>query len=146
MDQHTLHQKFTELGLERVAYTEKSTYTLNIYNEATSASYPLTLTTLTTEQGETTVHFDEADFQENKFVPLQVRRAALDKLIELERFCNGSDAPNRPNGSSSKSLDEANNSSMAQDLGEIKKLGNEMKHMKTNSELLEQNMIPDPIQ
>ncbi|MEC0225929.1 MULTISPECIES: hypothetical protein [Paenibacillus] len=137
MDKNALHQQLTDLGLERIEYTEKSVYQIKIYNEATSVGYPLTLTTLTTEHGNTTVHFHEADFQENEFVPLQVRRAALDKLIELERLCNGS---------ASKSLEEANNSSMAQDMGEIKKLGNEMKHMKTNSELLEKNLIPDPIQ
>ncbi|GFZ81131.1 hypothetical protein GCM10008018_28390 [Paenibacillus marchantiophytorum] len=137
MDKNNMHQQLTNMGLERVAYTEKSVYQINIKHEPTSVSYPLTLTTLTTEHGNTTVHFHEADFQENEFVPLEVRRTALDKLIELERLCNGS---------SSKSLEEANNSSMAQDMAEIKKLGNEMKHMKTNSELLEQNMIPDPIQ
>ncbi|MDQ0871844.1 hypothetical protein QFZ77_000503 [Paenibacillus sp. V4I3] len=137
MDRSTLHQQLTKLGLERIEYTEKSVYKFDIYNDATSAAYPLTLTTFTSEQGNTTVHFHEADFQENEFVPLQVRRAALDKLIELERICNGS---------AGKSLAEASNGSMAQDMDEMKKLGNEMKHMKTNSELLEKNMIPDPIQ
>ncbi|NOV01799.1 hypothetical protein [Paenibacillus planticolens] len=137
MDKSTLHRQLTDLGLERVEYTEKAVYQFNIYSEATAASYPLTLTTLTSEHGNTTVHFHEADFPENTFVPLEVRRAALDKLIELERLCNGS---------SGKSLEEANNGSMAQDLDEMKKLGNEMKHMKTNSELLEKNLIPDPIQ
>ncbi|MCY9664971.1 hypothetical protein M5X11_08380 [Paenibacillus alginolyticus] len=137
MDKSTLHQQLTDLGLERIEYTEKSVYKFDIYNDATSASYPLTLTTFTSEQGNTTVHFHEADFQENEFVPLQVRRTALDKLIELERLCNGS---------AGRSLAEANNGSMAQDMDEMKKLGNEMKHMKTNSELLEKNMVPDPIQ
>lgn len=137
MDKSRLHQQLTDLGLERIEYTEKSVYKFDIYNHATSASYPLTLTTFTSEQGNTTVHFHEADFQENEFVPLQVRRAALDKLIELERLCNGS---------AGRSLTEASNGSMAQDMNEMKKLGNEMKHMKTNSELLEKNMIPDPIQ
>lgn len=137
MDKGNLHQQLTDLGLERIEYTEKSVYKFDIYHNATSTAYPLTLTTFTSEHGNTTVHFHEADFQENEFVPLQVRRTALDKLIELERLCNGS---------ANRSLAEANNGSMAQDMDEMKKLGNEMKHMKTNSELLEKNMIPDPIQ
>ncbi|MBA2942796.1 hypothetical protein HZF08_31480 [Paenibacillus sp. CGMCC 1.16610] len=137
MDKNMLHRQLTDLGLERVDYTEKAVYQYNIYSEATAASYPLTLTTFTSEHGNTIVHFHEAGFPDNRFVPLEVRRAALDKLIELERLCNG------PSG---KTLEEANNSSMAQDLDEIKKLGNEMKHMKTNSELIEKNLIPDPIQ
>gem|GEM_PF-2904398 len=40
----------------------------------------------------------------------------------------------------------ATNGSMAPDIHEMKKLGNEMKQMKTNSQLLEANMIPDPLQ
>lgn len=137
MDKSMLHRQLTDLGLELVEYTEKAVYQFNIYSEATAASYPLTLTAVTSEHGNTTVHFHEADFPENTFVPLEVRRAALDKLIELERLCNGN---------SGKSLEAANNGSMAQDLDEMKKLGNEMKHMKTNSELMEKNLIPDPIQ
>ncbi|MDR6882860.1 hypothetical protein [Bacillus sp. 3255] len=137
MDKNLLHRQLTDQGLRRVDYTEKAVYQLDIYSEATAASYPLRLTAITTEHGNTTVYFHEADFPENRFVPLEVRRAALDKLIELERLCNGS---------SGKSLEEANNGSMAQDLDEMKKLGSEMKHMKTNSELMEKNLIPDPIQ
>lgn len=137
MDKHALHNQLTDLGLERIEYLEKSVYKMDIYNDATSAYYPLTLTMLTSEHGSTTVHFHEADFENNEFVPLQVRRAALDKLIELEQLCNGSNV---------KSLDDAQNGSMAPDMSEMKKLGNEMKHMKTNSELLERDMIPDPIQ
>lgn len=137
MDKNILHRQLTDIGMERVGYTEKSVYQLNIYSEATAASYPLTLTTVTTEHGNTTVHFHEADFPENRFVPLEVRRVALDKLIELQRLCNGS---------SGSTLEDANNGSMAQNLDEMKKLGSEMKHMKTNSELIEKNLIPDPIQ
>ncbi|CAN7183291.1 hypothetical protein LJR153_000406 [Paenibacillus sp. LjRoot153] len=136
MDKHTLHQQLTDLGLERMEYVEKSVYRIDIYNDATSAAYPLTLTTVTSELGSTTVHFHEADFTDNQFIPLQVRRAALDKLIELEQICNGS---------AGKSIEEANNGSMAQDMDEMKKLGNEMKHMKTNSELIENDMVPDPM-
>lgn len=137
MDKHMLHRHLTDLGLERVGYTEKAIYQLNIYSEATAASYPLTVTTVTTEHGNTSVQFHEADFPQDRFVPLEVRRAALDKLIELERLCNGS---------TGKSIEEATNGSMAQDLDEMKRLGSEMKHMKTNSELMEKNLIPDPIQ
>ncbi|WP_035423705.1 hypothetical protein [Bacillus sp. UNC438CL73TsuS30] len=39
-----------------------------------------------------------------------------------------------------------NNSSMAQNLDEMKKLGKEMKEQKTGSELREENLSPDPLQ
>jgi hypothetical protein len=35
---------------------------------------------------------------------------------------------------------------MAPNEQEIKKLGNEMKNMKTNTELMDEGIIPDPIQ
>ena len=44
-------------------------------------------------------------------------------------------------------LNDSNNSSMAQDLDEIKKLGKEMKKAKTGTELQEEeNLSPDPKQ
>lgn len=43
-------------------------------------------------------------------------------------------------------LNSADNSSMAQDLDEIKKLGKEMEQEKTNTELREENLTPDPKQ
>ncbi|MFD0826556.1 hypothetical protein ACT8ZR_12915 [Neobacillus sp. M.A.Huq-85] len=39
-----------------------------------------------------------------------------------------------------------NNSSMAQNLDEMKKLGKEMKEQKTGSELREDNLTQDPLQ
>ncbi|PAE43504.1 general stress protein [Bacillus sp. 7884-1] len=44
------------------------------------------------------------------------------------------------------SLAAANNSSMAQDWDEVKKLGNEMKNSDSKDELQEKGQIPDPIQ
>jgi uncharacterized membrane protein len=46
----------------------------------------------------------------------------------------------------SKTLAKANNSSMAQDWDEVKKLGSEMKNSDSQEELKEKRQIPDPIQ
>jgi len=137
MDRETVHEQFTDLGLERIEHIEKSTYRFHITSDATGETYPLIVTTLTCEQGRTVMNFEEADFDTDANIPLHVRRAALDKLIELELLFLDRTAI---------SLEQANNSSMAQDLDEMKKLGNEMKQMKTGSELLENNQIPDPRQ
>ena len=40
----------------------------------------------------------------------------------------------------------ADNSSMAQNLDEVKKLGKEMEQEKTNTELKKENLTPDPKQ
>lgn len=42
--------------------------------------------------------------------------------------------------------DTANNSRMAENIEEVKKLGKQMEHLKTNKELKEENIVPDPIQ
>ncbi|MEH7273125.1 general stress protein [Neobacillus vireti] len=44
------------------------------------------------------------------------------------------------------SLAAANNSSMAQDWGELKKLGNEMKNSDSKDDLQEKRQVPDPLQ
>lgn len=43
-------------------------------------------------------------------------------------------------------LAQADNSSMAQNEDEMKRLGKEMDQMKTNSELVELDLVPDPKQ
>jgi hypothetical protein len=49
-------------------------------------------------------------------------------------------------GRKSKPLDSARNGSMVQDEQDMRRLGNDMKGMKTNSQLLEDGLVPDPIQ
>jgi hypothetical protein len=43
-------------------------------------------------------------------------------------------------------IEDVSNGRMATSEEEIWKLGKEMKHMKTNSELLDEGLIPDPVQ
>lgn len=48
-----------------------------------------------------------------------------------------------------KELDKnytAKNSRMVEDIEEIKKLGKQMEHLRTNTELKEDKKVPDPIQ
>ncbi|WP_308638461.1 hypothetical protein [Paenibacillus silvisoli] len=49
-------------------------------------------------------------------------------------------------GSKSKPLVYAENGTMVQDYQDMKRLGHDMKHMKTNTQLLEEGLIPDPVQ
>lgn len=101
-------------------------------------SYPLILTTLTCDQGDTIVKFEEADFPGGESVPRSIRKAALDKLFELEQMFFAE--------SQTKGLETAKNGSMAPDEQEMKKLGNEMKNMKTNTQLMDKDIVPDPVQ
>ncbi|MGG1556038.1 hypothetical protein [Paenibacillus ferrarius] len=137
MEQAALQQLLTEHGFERTRHAEISTYRLNISHGASGNDYPFIVTAVSSEEDGVAIHWDEARFEGTESVPLQVRKAALEKLIELEKMLN------RPTG---KTIEEADNGSMSQDMQEVKKLGAEMKHMKTNSEVMAQGLIPDPIQ
>ncbi|PGY12556.1 hypothetical protein [Bacillus sp. AFS031507] len=135
MDKEKMLQQFKDYGFEQVEYLGNSTFRLHIMSDVTGASYPLYVKTATSEKGGMFVHFEEADFEENDTVPLQVRSAALDMLKELKLL------------SVPPSVEKNNNGSMARDLGEMKKLGKEMSHMKTGTQQLEEeNLIPDPLQ
>jgi hypothetical protein len=43
-------------------------------------------------------------------------------------------------------VEQAQNGSMVQDEQDMKRLGNDMKQMKTNSEIKQDGLVPDPIQ
>ncbi|QHW30838.1 hypothetical protein GZH47_08215 [Paenibacillus rhizovicinus] len=49
-------------------------------------------------------------------------------------------------GRKSEPLENAKNGSMVQDMQDLKRLGHDMKNMKTNSQLQEEGLVPDPIQ
>jgi hypothetical protein len=138
MNKDEVYEKLSELGLERIEYTERAMYKLVIVDEASNLTYPLILTTHSCEQGDTIVKFEEADFQGGESIPRSIRNAALTKLFELEQLFY--------QNSHSKELSETTNGSMAPTEKEMKKLGDDMKKMKTNKELMEQDLVPDPMQ
>lgn len=49
-------------------------------------------------------------------------------------------------GSPSRPVDEAENGSMVQNMDDLKRLGKDMERIRTNAELEEDGLIPDPIQ
>ncbi|NBD23582.1 hypothetical protein [Paenibacillus glycinis] len=49
-------------------------------------------------------------------------------------------------GRKSEPIESAKNGSMVQDMQDLKRLGHDMKDMKTNSQLQEEGLVPDPIQ
>jgi len=49
-------------------------------------------------------------------------------------------------GRKSEPIEQAHNGSMVQDEQDMRRLGNDMKNMKTNSQLQEEGLVPDPIQ
>ncbi|WP_127587495.1 hypothetical protein [Paenibacillus koleovorans] len=78
------------------------------------------------------------DYRRGDEVPHSSRKAALDKPFEPEQPATAEAEAQR--------LAATQNGSMAPNENEMKKLGEDMKRMKTNAELLEANLIPDPLQ
>jgi hypothetical protein len=74
----------------------------------------------------------------------------MDKKNMQQQFEDQGCAPNlveKKHGVSPESVEKNKNGSMAQDLGEMKKLGKEMSKMKTGTQQLEEdNLISDPLQ
>jgi hypothetical protein len=142
MEHNYVHETLTKFGLRRIEITEKAVYQINIVNESNNISYPISLYTTTNEMGSTVVNFEEVDYGGDMLIPLDVRKTALSLLFELEQLLN-KQMDKKPDN---RKLEQSNNSSMAQNEEEIKKLGKEMKQMKTNTQVLESGMVPDPIQ
>ena len=137
MNKETLHQLFINEGFEQVEDSEE-TYQLSINCKETGDSYPLYIKMAAPTQVNAVFNFEEAYFDEKKtVVPLHVRKSALERVTNLEELILDS---------SFQSLAEANNSSMAQDFDEVKKLGNEMNNKTIGSEQQQDKLTPDPIQ
>ncbi|QJC50150.1 hypothetical protein HGI30_18640 [Paenibacillus albicereus] len=49
-------------------------------------------------------------------------------------------------GASHRDIGEAENGSMVQDVEDMKRLGNDMERVRTNAELEEEGLVPDPVQ
>ncbi|WP_274649415.1 hypothetical protein [Paenibacillus humicola] len=74
----------------------------------------------------------------------------MSKQTEVQTNGPGPDQPRQPSsgqaGRKSSPIEEARNGHMVQDEQDMRRLGNDMKGMKTNSQLQEGGWIPDPIQ
>ncbi|MGN7455276.1 hypothetical protein ACTHPH_10745 [Paenibacillus pasadenensis] len=49
-------------------------------------------------------------------------------------------------GAPHRDVDEAENGSMVQDVDDMKRLGNDMERVRTNAELEQDGLVPDPVQ
>jgi len=49
-------------------------------------------------------------------------------------------------GTPSRPVDEAENGVMTQNMEDVQRLGRDMEQMRTNAELEEEGLVPDPIQ
>jgi hypothetical protein len=132
-----VHKTFVGLGFDKTKDKHVSMYKLAFVSRETDRSYTLYVAAKTLENGNAEVKLSEASFNE-KHVPSQVEEAAISKLHDIADYL---EQHNR-----SLNLVEDTHNSMAHTEAEMVALGKQMKHMKTGSELLEEGLVPDPIQ
>jgi hypothetical protein len=108
----------------------------------TDRQYTFSLPTRTSDKGITDVYLKEAAFKYEEKIPSSVREIALKVLTEVEEYLS-SHEPKQV----SIPIEEALNGRMSSNnTAELRRLGKEMSSMPTNSQVIENGMVPDPIQ
>ena len=135
-----VHKTFLGLGFTSTEDKLKPLYHIVFRNPETARSYTLYVGAQTHENGQAEVLLPGARFEEEDQVPESVKEAARSKLKDVSDYLEQHSS--RP----LKNVTEVKNGVMATSEEELSRLGKEMKHMKTNSELLEEGLVPDPAQ
>jgi hypothetical protein len=133
-----VHKTFVGLGFIRTMDKQKPLYRLTFRSSETNQEYSLYVTTQTLANGQAEVLLPQARFEHEELVPDSVLEAAQSKLYDLVDYLE-------QHSRTLKSVEDVP-AGMAPDEDEMVKLGKQMKHLKTNSQLIEEGFIPDPIQ
>jgi len=136
-----VHNTLTMLGFTGRTTRDGCVYELSFRDPITSQQYLYQLPTKTATNGLTVVHVHEACFVDKVDIPLSAAEAAVLMMAEVEQYL----ASHEPKPSSTP-IEEAMNGRMANNEAEVKRLGKEMANMPTNSQVMENGMVPDPIQ
>ncbi|MFE5322520.1 hypothetical protein ACFQ88_27955 [Paenibacillus sp. NPDC056579] len=136
-----VHNTLTTLGFAEKPTRDGCVYELIFRDPVTLREYLYQLPTQTASNGLTIVHLHEACFVDKVEVPFGAVEAAVQMMAEVEQYLS-----NHEPKLASTPIEEAMNGRMANNEAEVRRLGKEMANMPTNSQLLENGMVPDPIQ
>ncbi|MFH5186794.1 hypothetical protein ACHHV8_31730 [Paenibacillus sp. TAB 01] len=136
-----VHDTLTALGFSEIPNKDGSVYELTFRDPLTLKEYIYRIPTHTAPNGLTVVHMHNACFVNKEDIPLGAIEAAAQMMREVEQYLSS----HEPKVASTP-IDKAMNGRMANNEKEMKRLGNEMAKMPTNSQLLENGQVPDPIQ
>ncbi|WP_281883705.1 hypothetical protein [Paenibacillus sp. YYML68] len=137
---------FVHRTLASFGFTQSSTslgvvYSCTFRDPATRQSYVLMLPTSTEEKGQTCIRFSEARLTGIEPIPTEVRDAVDDIMRELVQYLQNDTRSARPEAEL-----ESMNGYMANNEEELKRLGKVMSSMPTNSQLVKNGLVPDPMQ
>jgi hypothetical protein len=135
-----VHTTLTALGFTETLAPEGAVYEIKFSDPVSSRYYLYRLPTRTAENGQTVVHLHEADFADKIIIPDSVAETASQMMREVGQYLSSHEKP------AGTPIDTAMNGRMATTTAELKRLGKEMAKMPTNSQLLENGLVPDPIQ
>jgi hypothetical protein len=108
----------------------------------TTQQYTYSIPTKTIGNGLTEVHLHDAAFKDKGHIPSSATDIASQVMSEIKQYLS-SHEPKQ----ASVPIEVAQNGRMASNnVAELKKLGKEMANMPTNSQVMENGMVPDPIQ
>jgi hypothetical protein len=136
-----VHKTLTTLGFIEKATTEGSSYELIFRDPMNFKNYTYVIPTETDGKGEMSVYLHEAAFKQRGEIPAEAFLAAQQVLLELKQYLS-----NHSPKIASTPIEVAQNGRMANTEKELKRLGNEMSKMPTNSQLKENGLLPDPAQ
>lgn len=137
-----VHSTFTALGFAQTSLKDGCSYDLTFHDPLTAEQYTYSIPSQTADNGLTEVHLHEASFKEKGAIPASAENIASNIVNELEQYLiHHTPKP------ASVPIEVAQNGRMASNnTDELTRLGKEMSAMPTNSQVIENGMVPDPIQ
>ncbi|MVP01983.1 hypothetical protein [Paenibacillus lutrae] len=134
-----VHKTLSDFGFASTNDLGVPKYVTTFADSLTKRNYKLAIPTRSLDNGHTEVRLGQTKFESEEEPPNRIIEAAVCKMKELADYL-------RQPVKRHQTVQTANNGYMATHARDLKRLGNEMKKMKTNSELKQTGLIPDPIQ
>jgi len=131
-------------GFRKISFNQQFVYRARFDDTSTRRSYSLMIPVQDQDEVSCSIKVADAFFEDNCPIPIEVVEAAESKLNEVIAYLN--DEWEKQNQYERYRPEPYHPVGMAHNMEEMIKLGKQMAAMKTNRELLEARLIPDPIQ
>lgn len=129
-------------GFSRISFNQHVVYRARFDDTSTRRSYRLMIPVQAHDSVTCSIKVDDAFFEDTDSIPPEVVGAAKCKLNEVNAYLNDE----RERLTHNNRVQPRQTGGMAPNMEEMIKLGKQMAASKTNQELWEANLIPDPIQ
>lgn len=139
-----MKEMMDQQGFYETEVNSEQTYQTVLHDASTQKEYLLNIP-IKILNGNSCVKLGESYMDKEETIPAAVKKAAQSKLTELADYMV-QQAKEEENSASFIADEEQLENSMAPDMEGIKTLGKEMDSMKTNQELKEEGIRPDPVQ